>query len=93
MNGSNFEIALDEKFDAVIMIYCDMGTHSNENRDKILQKIKKYLTKGKSYSFKIPMVLGGKATTDNVEIFDLVVWVSIIGQIHKQVKEIPQGQK
>lgn len=36
INGSYFEITLDEQFDAVIMIYCDMGTHSNENSDKIL---------------------------------------------------------
>lgn len=43
IKGSYFEITLDEQFDAVIMIYCDMGTHSNENRDKILQQVKKYL--------------------------------------------------
>ena len=53
----------------------------------------KILTKGKSYSFEIPMILGGKETTDNVEISDLVVWVSIIGQIHKQVKDLPIGTK
>lgn len=53
----------------------------------------KILTKGESYSFKIPMVLGGKATADNVEVSDLAVWTSIIGQIHKQVKDLPPGTK
>ncbi|MFZ5966935.1 MAG: class I SAM-dependent methyltransferase [Bacillota bacterium] len=43
INESYFEVTLDEQFDAVIMIYCDMGTHSNENRDRLLRQIKKYL--------------------------------------------------
>lgn len=43
IHGSYFDINLDGQFDAAMMIYCDMGTHSDENRDKILQKIKKYL--------------------------------------------------
>ncbi|OPX87684.1 MAG: Cypemycin methyltransferase [Pelotomaculum sp. PtaB.Bin104] len=43
INESYFEITLNEQFDAVIMIYCDMGTHSNEDRDKILRQIRKYL--------------------------------------------------
>jgi len=27
------------KFDTVVMIYCDMGTHSNNNRDRLLKNI------------------------------------------------------
>ncbi len=45
------------------------------------------------YSFKVPMILGGKAESENVVIMDLKVWIHLIGQIHEQVKDLPPGTK
>jgi len=53
IKGSYFNVTFKEQFDAVIMIYCDMGTHSNENRDKILRQIKKYLKPNGKFIFDI----------------------------------------
>jgi hypothetical protein len=43
------------------------------------------------YSFKIPPVLGGEYTTDNIELCDLVVNYSLLAQIHEQIKDLPDG--
>ncbi len=48
---------------------------------------------GQCYSFRIPPALGGKATSDNVEVMDLLVWVSICGQLHQQIRDLPPGTK
>jgi hypothetical protein len=45
------------------------------------------------YAFKVPMILGGKAQTENVHLMDLKVWIHIIGQIHQQVKSLPPGSE
>lgn len=42
-------------------------------------------------SFKIPPILGGKCEVDNIEASDLVVALSLGGQIHQQVKALPPG--
>ncbi len=51
------------------------------------------LKKGQVYSFKVPLVLGGKYETDNVEVTHIYAHFSINGQIHKQVKNLPSGTK
>jgi hypothetical protein len=45
------------------------------------------------YAFKVPPVLGGKAESDNVHVMDLAVWVSICGQLHRQLQALPPGTK
>lgn len=44
-------------------------------------------------SFKIAPVLGGQIDTTNVEVMDLVVALSVTGQLHRQVKDLPPGTK
>ena len=46
---------------------------------------------GKLYSWKKAPVLGGSYTTDNLEQTDIEVHFSIMGQIHEQVKGMPEG--
>jgi len=46
---------------------------------------------GQCLSFKIPPVLGGPLTVDNIEVCDLMVHESILGQIQRQVKDLPAG--
>lgn len=41
--------------------------------------------------FKIPPVLGGEISLDNLEAVDYVVAMHIAGQIHRQVKDLPPG--
>jgi len=48
---------------------------------------------GQCYGFKLPPVLGGKVESDNVEVIDLRLWVSLCGQIHRQVQSLPPGTK
>jgi hypothetical protein len=42
-------------------------------------------------SFKIPPILSGPLDADNVEVCDLAVHLGILGQIHRQVKDVPAG--
>jgi len=42
--------------------------------------------RGECYSFKLRLVLGGKAVSDNVEVCALTLWVSISGQLHEQTQ-------
>lgn len=43
------------------------------------------------FSFKVPPVLGGELSTENLEISDFVVSVNVAGQIHDQVRSLPPG--
>ena len=54
------------------------------NQDKIPNK-------QQCYSFVLPPILGGKIESGNVQIMDFVVSVSLTGQIHRQVKDLPEG--
>lgn len=42
-------------------------------------------------SFKVPPVLGGAVSAENLEITDFVVSINIAGQIHGAVRQLPPG--
>lgn len=46
---------------------------------------------GECFGYKVPPVLGGKVEPDNFEPTDLQVHFGILGQIHRQVKDLPPG--
>jgi hypothetical protein len=48
-------------------------------------------TAGQCLSFKIPPVLSGPIKFENIEVCDLMVHESIMGQIHRGVKDLPEG--
>jgi T6SS immunity protein Tdi1, C-terminal len=48
---------------------------------------------GQCLSFKIPPVLGGPLEVDNIEVSDLAVHESVLAQIHRGVKDLPEGTK
>ena len=50
-------------------------------------------SRGECYSFKLPLVLGGKAESQNVEVCDFRIWVSICGQIHEQTRGLTEGTR
>ena len=56
-----------------------------------LSQIGKLLGHGQVYSFKLAPILGGEITADNLEPADMEVHFSIHGQIHEQVKGVPDG--
>ena len=47
--------------------------------------------RGQCLSFKIPPVLSGRVEIENIEVCDLMVHQSIIAQIHRGVKDLPEG--
>ncbi len=51
------------------------------------------LAPGQCYSYKKPPILGGQIEPSNFEPMDLSVHFSILGQIHRQVKDLPPGTK
>jgi hypothetical protein len=51
------------------------------------------LRPGECYSYKKPPILGGQIEPANFEPTDLSVHFNILGQIHKQVKDLPPGTK
>jgi hypothetical protein len=42
-------------------------------------------------SFRNPPVLGGQLLPDNFDVVSLIVHLSVAGQIHEQVKDLPEG--
>lgn len=50
-----------------------------------------HLEKGECYDFKIPPILGGAFHIDNIEKTSFIVKLDIAGQIHQQVKDLPDG--
>jgi hypothetical protein len=42
-------------------------------------------------SFKVPPILGGQFEADNVAACDFEVALSIAGQLHRQLKDVPPG--
>ncbi|TPN79588.1 DUF1851 domain-containing protein [Mesorhizobium sp. CU2] len=51
------------------------------------------LGSGECYDFEQPPVLGGEMNVEQMEKTFFVVKVNIAGQIHQQVKDLPQGTK
>lgn len=56
-----------------------------------LRKAGKTLAPRHVYGHKQPLVLGGEDNADNVEVTDVSVHVSIHGQVHRQVADLPDG--
>jgi len=65
--------------------------HMFPSRIVELRNVGKTLKPNHVYSHKQPLVLGGNDDADNVEVSDVGVHVSIHGQIHRQVKGLPDG--
>lgn len=49
------------------------------------------LRPGECFGYKVPPVLGGEIEPDNFEPTDLQVHLSILGQVHRQVKDLSPG--
>lgn len=60
---------------------------------RLLQWRKAGIELGESevYSHAHPLVLGGTNTADNITAIHVAVHVSLSGQIHRQIKDLPEG--
>ncbi|MFO1172723.1 MAG: DUF1851 domain-containing protein [Hyphomicrobiaceae bacterium] len=43
------------------------------------------------FGYVIPPTLGGKFEIENVEVIDVEVYLHLTGQIHEQIKDLPEG--
>ncbi len=48
---------------------------------------------GQCLSYKIPPILSGELIPENIDVADIMVHQSIMGQIHMGVKDLPEGTK
>lgn len=48
---------------------------------------------GQCFGFKVPLRLGGKMDLSNIEVSSVGVYVSMMGQIHRQLKDVRAGTK
>lgn len=61
--------------------------------------VEQLITQGKTleenevYSFKILPALGGDYSADNLEPIDISVHFAMTGQIHRQIKDLPDGTR
>ncbi len=53
----------------------------------------KTLAPGQIYSFQHPPALGGEYSGDNLVPTDIQVHFSVLGQVHQQVKNLPEGTR
>lgn len=45
------------------------------------------------YGFSVPPKLGGAFDPGNIEVIDFVVSLNLAGQIHRQIRDLPEGTK
>ena len=50
-----------------------------------------HLEPGKCYSYTVPPVLGGQYSVENISVSDIAVHFSFLGQIHAQIRDLPDG--
>ncbi|SRR6266487_2493946 len=50
-----------------------------------------FLRTGQCYGWKIAPILGGKFEIQNIQVFDILVYESIMGQVQRQAKNFPEG--
>ena len=51
------------------------------------------LGESQCYGFKVPPMLGGEYILDNIEPTDLAVHYSLLADIHRQTKDMPDGTR
>lgn len=51
------------------------------------------LAPGQCFSLKKPLTLGGTMEVSNIEVAPIAIYVSLMGQIHQQLKDLPPGMR
>jgi len=77
----------------------DVDTGSNADYWLLISLVDKcvsaglVLKPGQCYGFKLAPVFDGKYTVENTEVCDLEVNFSLLAQIHRQIRDLPDGAK
>lgn len=56
-----------------------------------MRRVDIVLGPGQCYGCKVPLHLGGDVGIENIEPVDLMIHVSILGQLHRQTRAMPPG--
>ncbi len=56
-----------------------------------LRSAGKTLQPGEIYSYTKPLALGGELSVENLEATDIPVHFSVLGQIYRQIADLPEG--
>ena len=94
MSGSLKEVAGSEE--AFEQLCEDREQRRNLFLSSFLMEVRKVrgeLAPGDCYSCEVPLSLGGKLEPENFEPADLLSHFSILGQLHRQTKDLPAGTK
>jgi hypothetical protein len=51
------------------------------------------LAPGQCFSLKKPLTLGGTMEVSNIEVASIAIYVSLMGQMHRQLKDLPPGTR
>jgi len=78
--------------------FCDLIDQDDNDKDWLMiplvdECMANGLVLGNSqcYSYKLAPALGGEYNFENTEVCDISVHYSIFGQVHKQIKDVPDG--
>lgn len=92
VDGTIEQIADDgEAFQSLLRDNQFVTDHLFPSRIVNLRKAGKSLAAQQVYSHQQPLVLGGDDDIKNIEATDAAVHVSIQGQVHQQVADLPDG--
>jgi hypothetical protein len=92
VDGSIRRVADDgESFQSLLRNNQFVTDHMFPSRIVEFRNAGKTLQSRQVYSHKQLLVLGGADDIDNVETTDVSVHMSIHGQVHRQVKDLPEG--
>ena len=93
MVEGNVRVVADdgESFQSLLRNNQFVTDHMFPSRIVQFRKAGMTLQPGQVYGHKQPLVLGGNDDIENVEATDASVHISIHGQVHRQVKELPNG--
>jgi hypothetical protein len=49
--------------------------------------------RGQGFGYRLPPILGGAVTRDNVVVVDMESWQPFMAQVHQQVRRLPEGAR
>jgi hypothetical protein len=51
------------------------------------------LKENEVYIYKVPPLVGGSLSAENIETIDFVAGLTVLGQLHRQVRDMPPGSQ
>lgn len=83
-----------DNFEAFQVLMNDNECQENWFMSSLIEELQMdgiHIQDNQVYSFKVLPTLGGDYSSDNLEPTDIVVHFSFVGQIQRQIKDLPDG--